>query len=225
MKSKHTISLILFVYVLMNISCAGIMMELEAPDEPTDDGILIIGNVIVENVDQGLDFGNWNFPANVVIIGRSDDGVMNHYAVTTDSKGYFAHANAPPGKYAIKAVILPVFRSLPVKLVNPLESFTSEFYRMRHPEREIEYTADWLPGQQEGRIINFGITWMGLRAAVVENISEASIGKVIVEKSTEALKNRIFWTDGYVYTREKPLDYLKQKFPDSAWWKYQAKLP
>ncbi len=224
MKNKHTISLILFVYVLMNISCAGVMMELEAPDEPTDDGILIIGNVIVENINQGLGFKNWDYPANVVIIGRSDDGVMNHYTVTTDSKGYFAHANAPPGKYAIKAVILPVFESHPVKLVNPLESSFSEFYRMRHPVREIEYTADWLPGQQEGRIINFGITWMALQAALVGDISE-NIGKVIVGKSTEALKNRKFWIAGYVYTREKPLDYLKQKFPDSAWWKYQAKLP
>lgn len=220
MGNKNSISLFLSMLIpaLLAMTCTSVMMELESPAEPVDDGILVIGNVIVENINQELDFENWDFPADVVIIGQSLDGEMNHYTVTTDSKGYFILPNVPPGAYAIKALILPLFGSQPVKLVSPLISVSPEFYRMRHPEEEIEYTATWLPNESDGRILNLDIMWLGLRVADVEDISRDRIGKILVGGSIDSCENRQFWTEGYVYTREKPQDYLMQKFPDSGWW-------
>jgi hypothetical protein len=201
------------------MSCAGVMMELEAPEEPVEDGILIIGNVIVENINQELDFENWDFPADVVIIGKSYDGVMNHYTVATDSKGYFVLPNVPSGTYGIKAVILPLFGTQPVKLVSPLISLSHDYYRMRHPEEEIEYTATLLPHESTGNILNLDILWLGLRVADVEGITRDRIGKVLVESAINSCENKQFWTDGYNYSRANPLDYLKAKFPESGWWK------
>ena len=76
------------------------------------------------------------------MLGRATaSDTLSHYNVTTDDNGYFALENVPQGLYGIKAVIVPLFGSQPLKLVNPMESPNSEYYRMRHPEREIEYTV------------------------------------------------------------------------------------
>ena len=215
-RSYHSFFLI---SALLVMSCAGVMMELEGPEEPVQDGVLIIGNVIIENISQELDFESWDFPADVVIIGKSFTGEMNHYTVTTDSKGYFTLPNVPSGTYGIKAVILPLFGTQPVKLVSPMISLSQDFYRMRHPEEEIEYTATVLPNESTGRVLNLDILWLGLRVADVEGITRDKIGKVLVESGIESCENKQFWTDGYIYTRENPLDYLKAKFPESGWWK------
>jgi hypothetical protein len=221
MGNKNSISLLysMLIPALLAMTCTSVMMELESPEEPDEVGILIIGNVIVENINQELDFENWDFPTDVVIIGKSFEGVMNHYTVTTDSRGYFVLPNAPPGVYAIKAVILPLFGDQPVKLVSPLGAGSPEFYRMRHPEEEIDYTATRLPYQSDSRILNLDILWLGLRVADVEGMSRDRIGKILMQGSIESCEHRQFWTEGYVYSRENPLDYLKAKFPDSGWWK------
>lgn len=201
------------------IRCAGTSQELKFLDEPNEAGVIIIGNVIIENINQQFSFQNWDFPVQVVILGKSDNGIINHHTITTDDLGYYCLPNVPAGQYALKAVIVPMFGSQPIKLVNDLTYNDSEFYRMRHPEEPIDYTAAWLPLRGKGRIVNFNIMWLGLREADVEDIAIKSIGKIMVVKSSEDLQNRRFYVNGYPYTREDPLTYFKKKFPEAGWWK------
>lgn len=202
------------------LGCAGTKSTLTNLQEPTNDGILIIGNVIVENINQGLTFETWDFPCEVVIVGKAmASDTLSHYAIKTDDNGYFALANIPNGLYGIKAVIVPLFGSQPIKLVNPMESPNSQYYRMRHPEREIEYDAMYLPGREKNGIIDLNITWLGLRSAEVEGISGDKIGVVMRQISTEKLENKQFWTNGISISRDTPIEYMKKKFPASGWFK------
>jgi hypothetical protein len=121
--------------------------------------------------------------------------------------------------YGIKAVIVPLFGSQPLKLVNPMESPNSEYYRMRHPEREIEFTGMYMPGKEVNGIVDLNITWLGLRSAEVEGISGDKIGVVMRQVFTEKFENKQFWTNGVSISRDTPLDYMKKKFPQSSWWK------
>ena len=176
--------------------------------------------IIVENINQGLSFETWDFPCEVVILGRTTTAdTISHYIVSTDKNGYFALDNVPDGLYGIKAVIVPLFGSQPLKLVNPMESPSSEFYRMRHPEREIEYDGIYMPGKAKNGVVDLNITWLGLRSADVEGISGDKIGVVVRQLSSASLDNHKFWTNGISITRDVPLDYWKKKFPQSKWWK------
>ena len=202
------------------LGCAGSKPSLINLQEPATDRVLVIGNVIVENIDQGLQFETWDFPCEVIIIGKATaSDTLSHFLITTDDQGYFALENVPSGLYGIKAVIVPLFGSQPLKLVNPLDSPASEYYRMKHPERDIEYTANYIPGKAENHVVNLNINWLGLRSAEVEGISGDKIGVVMKQQLNEGFENKQFWTSGVSISREEPLQYMKNKFPNSGWWK------
>jgi hypothetical protein len=202
------------------LDCAGSKSSLETLPEPVNDNVLVIGNVIVENIDQGMQFETWDFPCQVIIIGKGlASDTLSNYNITTDDMGYFALENVPAGLYGIKAVIVPLFGSQPLKLVNPMESPNSEFYRMRHPEQDIEYEAMYMPGKPKNGVVNLNITWLGLRSAEVEGISGDKIGVVMRQIFTVKLENKQFWTNGVAISRDEPLEYMKKKFPQSGWWK------
>ncbi|UCE07615.1 MAG: carboxypeptidase regulatory-like domain-containing protein, partial [bacterium] len=184
-----------------------------------EDSIMIVGNVLIENINQEFAFDNWGMSAQVVIVGKSYDGALRRYTASTDNKGYYCLPNIPAGQYAIKAVILLEPGAKPIKLVNDLTTPDSKFYRMRHPERPIEYTAEWLPSKATSRIISLDIIWLGLRAAYISDLSSKSVGETLVVKSLGDLQNKRFYDKGYPYTREAPLTYFKKKFPYSDWWK------
>ena len=200
------------------IQCAGTTDMGRFFEEPNDDGIIIVGNVIIENIDQEFSFQNWDLGAQVVILGKTDDGTTTHYTVTTDKEGYYFLTNVPAGQYVIKAVILPMFGGQPIKLVNDRNSQDSRFYRMRHPTEPIEFTAKWFPERENGHILNLGIMWLGLRAAQLSDISSKTIGEVLMAKFSNGIKGEKLYNYGYIYTRENPLLYFKNKHPNSSWW-------
>lgn len=218
---KKIAYVILMFFLLVIIRCASPSGGLKFIEEPKGGDIVIFGNVIIENINQEFAFDNWDFGAQVVIVGRTRGDTISHYTVNTDVLGYYFLPNVPPGQYALKAVILPIPGGVPLKLVNDLSSSSSEFYRMRHPEQPIEYTANWLPpNKMDGRILNLGIVWLGMRTAEVSDLSTKSIGVIIASKFSESLKTKRFFESGYPYTREDPLTYFKKKFPNSGWWKF-----
>ncbi|MBN2410696.1 carboxypeptidase regulatory-like domain-containing protein [candidate division KSB1 bacterium] len=194
------------------------MGGLQSLEEPVEDNYLIVGNVIVENISQELSWQHWDSPFEVVLLGQCTDGTINHYTVTTDKQGYFCVPNVPEGQYALKAVILPLFGSLPLKIVNNLTSPDSKYNRMRHPEVPIEYTAEWFPVKPKGHIINFDVTWLGLREGDIQDYSTNTVGKVISKTISDGFTNKLFYERGYVFSREDPIIFIKKKFPNSLWW-------
>jgi len=218
MKKITIIFFLLSIFVF--IRCAGPAMGLKNLEEPKVNSVIIVGNVIIENINQEFSFENWDYGGQAVIVGIAGGDTITHYTADIDAQGYYCLPNIPSGRYALKAVVLPVPGGVPLKLVNDLSSNNSEFYRMRHPELPIEYTAKWLTSKVEGRIINLGIVWLGMRTAEVSDLSVKSIGIIMTEKFTERLNSKRFHDYGYSYTREEPLTYFKKKFPISEWWKF-----
>ena len=216
---KKIVYVILLFSLSLVIRCASTSGGLTVLDEPMEDNVMIIGNAVIENIDQEFAFDNWDLSFEVVVIGRVADGTLNQYTVPADNRGYYCLPNVPPGQYALKAVVLPVPGGRPLKIVNDLNTFDSEFYRMRYPERPIEKKAEWLPMKKRGRVINFGVKWFGLRTAQIEDMDINAIGKIILMEFSESIRSRRMYDQGYPHSRQDPLILFKEKFPESGWWK------
>ncbi|MBN2411919.1 hypothetical protein JXQ31_09530 [candidate division KSB1 bacterium] len=218
MKSRYCIYVLLSVLILLG--CAASSGGLKILEPPKENQIMIIGNIIVENINQEFAFDDWGQSIQVLIIGKTLDGVVNQYTVNSDSKGYYCLPNVPQGQYVIKAITLIQPGEKPIKLVNDLTSANSSFYRMRHPERPVVDSVTWLPAPTNDKIVNFNIIWFGLRAASISDLSGKSIGEILQAKSSADLTGKRFYDGGFPYTRETPEQYFKIKFPDSKWWTF-----
>jgi len=207
------------IFVIIQLHCAGTKGGIESLPQPKPNMIMLIGDILLENIDQNFIFDYWDLPLKVVILGRTEDGNINHYVVTTDNKGYYCLPNVPKGSYLIKAIIFQEPGKIPNIIVNDWDNIDSKYYLMRHPERGVEYKASWFPHEQESRIINQHIRWFGLKKPLAQDMVMASIGEVFVNTYSKNLKTERLWTDGHLYTREEPLTYFKKKFPNSGWWK------
>jgi len=90
MKNAKKVCLLIIIMVsVLTMSCASTAVGLKSPEEPTESGLLIIGDVLIENISQEFPFRNWDLDTEVMIIGRSIDGTTTLYSVTTDMNGYF----------------------------------------------------------------------------------------------------------------------------------------
>jgi hypothetical protein len=209
-----------FVVILMvGMNCASSSQVMKDWQEPAGGTVLIVGNILVENINQGYGFENWGLPIEIVIIGKDEEGMIHKYQTTSDDKGYFYIPNVPLGQYHLKEILLPISGSRPIRIVNDWDSPTSKFYQMSHPERSIEYTTNWFPPRSNDKIVNFNIMWFGLRAAQISNISEKTVGETLFTQKKEALNSYRFFPDGTPYSRIEPLKFFQTKIPNSGWWK------
>jgi hypothetical protein len=179
---------------------------------------MLMGDILVENMDRDLPFAEWNRTLKVVILGKESDGSIKHYTVETDRDGYYCLPNLPEGAYLLKAVIFQVPGERAQIIVNDFQSSATRYYLMRHPENGVSYTADWFPPASENRLINHNIIWFGLKRSRIADMSMTSIGEVLVTTHSETFKTKRLWRDGYQYSRQVPLQYFRNKFPDSGWW-------
>ncbi len=213
---------IFFVSILLIIfisGCATMSGGLKELPEPEPGNVMIVGTILLENIDQPFVFTYFDLPMKVVLLGKSEKGDVTHYIVTTDKDGYFCLPNVPQASYLLKAVIFQEPGKIPNIIANDWEYMDSKYYLMRHPERGVEYKADWFSPAQKSRIINMNIKWFGLKTALMQDKSIAAIGEVLVNEFDKNLKNERLRTNGHPYTREEPLTYFKNKFPGSGWWK------
>lgn len=207
------------VAVISYMACAGVSGGLKFLPEPESDTVMVLGTVLIENINMPFGFTSWGLPMKVVLVGKTKDGTVNHYTVTTDSYGYYCLPNLPQGQYVLKAVIFQESGTKPEIIVNDWTASNSRFKLMSHPERGIEYTAEWFPKDADSRIINKHIIWFGLKASLLQGVSRDYIGEVLTVRSKDALKTKRFWNEGYPFSREEPLTFFENKFPESGWWK------
>lgn len=213
------ILVIVFLLALISLQrCAGTYGGMKVLPEREDDKVMVLGCILIENINQRFAFVNWDLPVKVVILGRSEGGAINHYETYSDEYGYYCFPNLPRGSYILKGFIFQEPGAKPEIIVNTWRSVDSKFYRMRHPERGFDYTSGWFPPNSQGKIIDQGINWFGLRAPAVADISEEYIGETLYSVYFESLKAKRIWEQGFPYTRVEPVEYFKKKFPDSGWW-------
>jgi len=213
------LKVLFLILIAVLIGCTAMSGGLKNLVEPEGEKVIVMGTVLIENIDMDFPFDYWEYPLQVVVMGVDEKGEKHYFTARTDRSGYYCIPNLPKGSYTLKAVIFQFPGERPDIITNKWEYIDSNFYLMRHPERGVEYTAKIFPNKPEGRIVNQHIYWFGLRKSVLKDRSVFSVGNVMVNGYDRDLKNERLMTNGYPYTRLEPLTYFKSKFPDSGWWK------
>ncbi len=199
-------------------NCASTNMSSTQVAEPIEDGILIFGTILMENVDMDFTFDYWDWTFDVTVLGCDAIGNISHYTTRTDRDGYFSFSNLPQGTYHLKAIRFQKPGELPNIITNNWYEAGDTYYLMKHPEEGVSYTADWFALPDNNRIVDMQITWFGIAQQRIADMSMESRGVVSVKRFDEDLKSQRIWEDGHLYTRLTPLAHFQQKFPDSAWW-------
>jgi hypothetical protein len=215
---KYSLLFILIILLIIYSGCAGTRGGLKSLPEPASNTTMVIGAVLIENINLSYPFDNWDLPLQVVLLGKDEGGTISHHTVYTSNEGYYCLPNVPTGSYLLKAVIFQESGTLPEIIVNDWEDANSKYNLLKHPERGIEYTAEWFPQPPKSNITNHKIAWFGLRSRNLEDTSDLYKGEVIYNVVNEEMQAKRMWRDGYPYTIQNPLTYFKNKFPLSGWW-------
>ncbi|MFC1502017.1 hypothetical protein ACFL6A_01230 [bacterium] len=215
---KKIVWFLAVIFLCSFFACATMSGGMKNLPEPEPDTLMIMGCLLLENIDQDFGFDYFDFPMKVVILGQNEEGVIDHYILSTDQYGYYCLPNVPKGSYILKAVIFQMPGERPNIIVNDYEYPDSKFYLTRHPERGVEYTSNWFGSPPTERIINQNITWFGLKRSNMEDRNLVSIGEVLLNFYSKDLENERIMTDGHPYRRLAPLTHFKNAFPESNWW-------
>lgn len=216
---KKIVLLVAILSFCAILGCATMSGGIKSLPAPGEDTVMIMGCILLENVDQNFEFEYFDFPMKVVLLGQTERGVVNHYTISTDRDGYYCLPNVPRGVYILKAVIFQVPGEQSNIIVNDYEYPDSKFYLTRHPERGVEYKSNWFATPPADRIINQNITWFGLKRSNMEDRNLVSIGEVLLNYYSKDLSNERIMTDGHIYRRLAPMNHFKKTFPESDWWK------
>lgn len=218
---KKIIKVLILFFIVLQLGCATMTGGLKVLPEPEPDTAMVFGAVLLENIDLEFTFSYFDLPLKVVLLGQDEIGKINHYTVSVSRDGYYCLPNVPKASYLLKAVIFQEPGEIPNIITNNWEYYDSKYYLMRHPERGIEYKTDWFPPAPKTRIINNHIKWFGLKSAVMQDKSLNKLGEIMFNDYDKDLKGERLWTEGHPYTRDEPLKYFKNKFPDSGWWQIE----
>ena len=107
--------------VLLLSSCASMTGGIKNLPEPEDENVVVMGAILMENVDMPFVFEYWELPLQVVLLGKTEEGEINHYTVSADKDGYYCLPNVPKGAYLLKAVIFQEPGTIPNIINNDWE--------------------------------------------------------------------------------------------------------
>lgn len=199
---------ILSVGLLVLMSCAGTQMSRQFVLEDPQPGMsAVVGAVLIENM--GLD--DYYRPIkryiNVVIVGRSTvngEEKTQGYRIYTDENGYFMLQNVPPGSYVVKGCEFTIGISTTMRI-------TAEWEANRRVDRisdqELNYIVRSWPTESDAKVINKDIHYY-----LVDRTPRLAASNVF-----PSLNNQSLSLNEYTYTMKSPVDYFKEKFPDSGW--------
>ncbi len=218
-EKSHTnpLTTLLMTSLLMT-GCAATVGDGTSLEDPVEDGILICGTILLENVDMDFTFDYWDWTFEVTLLGRDALGNISHYTTRSDRDGYFSFSNLPPASYLLKAVSFQKPGELPNIITNNWHDADDVYYLMKHPEEGVSLSADWFPLPDESMIQDMHIIWFGIAQERIADMSMESVGLVSVRRFEEALRGERIWEEGHLYTRLDPLSHFKQNYPESAWW-------
>jgi len=185
-------------------ACAGGMMMIETTlTEPQEDGILLIGSVVVGGVNEVRELE----PLMVYVMGdieQEGEIVRGGFTVVPDANGFFAIENAPPGEYTLKGVQYG-WDGIPQYLIwHPMRYGTDRWQRQDW-KTVPAYTGEFTGTDQRGRVVDFGHT-----------IFIVSSGTDIRHHHREMISGETFDLP-YSYDRPRSAEYFLQQFPGSGW--------
>ncbi len=213
---KNTLIFAATIFLALMAGCAGSSSISKIMTDPiSEDSCLIVGGVLAENL--GVAHLSEPLMANieVVIVGKKEsDGEVVGYHTWTDDQGYFFIENVPKGAYQIKGFRLLIGNLYDAKISNDWEEPNSHYYILRNTHDEILQVAKWFPRVPDKNKHDLGILYVGLSPIG----PTAKLHNHIAFQKYKSIENKELRL-GITYNKPAPLDYFKQKFPGSGWFK------
>ena len=183
--------------------CAGTSQKLS---EPKEEGVLIIGSVLVGSDGFKEIYEHYRAGIEVVIVGRHEvNGKTKQagYTVWTNGNGYFFLQNVPEGEYSLKGIKTLIGGEYGLTIVSDLKRASDVYYIQ--PEERIMYTGDYFPFKSEGRVCDLmhHVFMVHRNGQIVHNAIQKSAALEMVRGKKFILP----------YTHE----YFLEKYPISGW--------
>lgn len=174
--------------------------------EPEAGKSLLVGAVLVEN--DGIDdlYESKTLNITVVIVNKFiQDGKEQSkgYRIKTDPNGYFMIPNVAPGSYVLKGIEVDLGFTERY-IINSMWDGNRQFFFAG--ATMIDYNVRVWPPESKEKIINVGINYFKLDNA----------GRILSENFKE-LNNDLLGLKDKRYTMPGPVDYHRQKYPESKW--------
>ncbi len=185
-------------------ACGGGMMMIQTNlTEPLEDGILLVGSVIVGEVNEM----RRHEPLAVYIAGdveQEGETVRVGFTVVPDAGGYFAIENAPPGDYVLKGVQYG-WEGIPNWLIWHPMRYSTDRWQRQEWSMVPAFTGEIDPVPQRGRVVDFG-----------HNIFIVSTSSDVQYSQRTTISGETFNLP-YSFDRPMVAEYFLQRFPGSGW--------
>ncbi|HKJ68902.1 MAG TPA: carboxypeptidase-like regulatory domain-containing protein [bacterium] len=190
------------------VSCGTTQMGRQFTLEEPEPGMsTVVGAILVENAGYDDYYRPIREGIQVVVVGKTtQDGEEQRegYRVYTDENGYFMLQNVPPGAYIVKGIEFTIGVGQTMRVAAEWEAGRKIF---RMTDRELNYIVrDW-PMEEDSKVINTSIHYFLIDRAP----------RVMAAQTFELISDRSLALDQYTYTLQNPVDYFKEKYPESAW--------
>ena len=211
MWNKRKNFVLLITAAVFFVQCATTSRGLKEPGKKYS--YLVIGSVTVDLFHCYGITATVRYGIEVAIVGKVlVKGVpqFQRYWVTTDDRGYFALANVPPGKYALKGFRVPVLGNIQITVINELKNARSKFKVQRSPYIPARVNYFKYPKAKQ-RIVN-------LR----HNYFLIDSDNLVYHR--EFFRIQKFRTvTGEILDEPSVIDYFIQRNPHSGWLKFLEK--
>ncbi|MDZ7270156.1 MAG: hypothetical protein ONB17_00935 [candidate division KSB1 bacterium] len=181
--------------------------------EPSSDNtVLIVGAAFVVNNYYNERFEVYRPSIEVAIMGKVIEGgkeQIKGYWTQTDENGYFALANVPPGRYALKGIRFTLSTGDLLTISNPLRFSGSTYMLQPSSKTIILFDGDYFAFEPKGRVVN-----MLTNRFIIDRATDRT-RHVEHEASAEVPEFRS--PTGQVISFPKPPEYFINKHPQSAW--------
>jgi len=205
-KIMKKVTLIFLPFVLL-LACAAGVSYYKFAEPVSDDSMLVVGRIIVEDNQFSGRFQVVKSGIEVAILGQPEGspnvtGLWAH----TDNSGYFALANVPKGNYALKGIRFTLSTGVRVTLVNPLIR-DLDYFRF-NPMENILIEGNYFRLKPVGRVLSLQHNLFRLNP---KNSSYA------LENDTVAAVNNYKLVDGSTLNDSLVEEYFINKYPDTVW--------
>jgi hypothetical protein len=176
------------------------------PEKPQEGKSLLVGAVLLENVGLEDIFEVKTSRIMVIIVGKWEEGgkeMTKGYRVKTDDNGYYLIQNVPPGSYVIKGIEADVGYETRLLLTSRWEGNSQIYYPT---DTMIDHTVRIWPPPVTDRIINMGIAYFGIDAAMRT-----------YNDTYQELRNTTLMLQDQKHTMKNPVDYFKELYPNWEW--------
>ncbi len=188
------------------LSCAAGVHYYKFVEPASDDSLLLIGQIIVEDNQFSGRFDVIKSGIEVAVLGRPENGQVTGLWATTDKDGYFALANVPKGDYALKGIRLTLSNGARITLSNPLIKEIN-YFRFNDGEN-ILIEGDYFPYHAVGRVLSFQHNLFRLNP---------KISMFSLEYDTRQILKEHKLVDGSIANDGPVEEYFLNKYPDTVW--------